>query len=91
MHLDNAGGNKSVHSNVDVNMRKLDEDTETFKRMYIHFHISLFILCPVDEKVDASLCKAISQARLAKKMTQKALATVTILFLNSLFHEFFNV
>mmetsp|Transcript_6569 Transcript_6569/g.9930 ORF Transcript_6569/g.9930 Transcript_6569/m.9930 type:complete len:149 (-) Transcript_6569:24-470(-) len=54
-----AGENKSVHASTGKNMRKLDEETEEFKH----------------DRVDRSLALAIQQARLAKKMTQKALAT----------------
>jgi putative transcription factor len=54
-----AGENKSAHSGGGAGMKKLEESTEEFKH----------------ETVNQSLSKAISQARLAKKMTQKELAT----------------
>uniref|UniRef100_K3WS97 HTH cro/C1-type domain-containing protein n=1 Tax=Globisporangium ultimum (strain ATCC 200006 / CBS 805.95 / DAOM BR144) TaxID=431595 RepID=K3WS97_GLOUD len=54
-----AGTNKSSHSGANVNMRKLEEDTETFKH----------------NVVDRSLSQALIKARTEKKMTQKALAT----------------
>lgn len=54
-----AGTNKSSHSGANVNMRKLEEDTETFQH----------------NVVDRSLSQALIKARAEKKMTQKALAT----------------
>ena len=55
-----AGLNKSAHAaGVGGSLRKLEESSEEFKH----------------ETVDRSLSKAISQARLLKKMTQKELAT----------------
>ncbi|OQR99554.1 hypothetical protein THRCLA_21818 [Thraustotheca clavata] len=54
-----GAGNRSAHSNVNTNMRKLEEDTETFKH----------------DTVDRSLSQALQKARLDKGMTQKALAT----------------
>lgn len=57
--VDLAGTNKSSHSAANVNMRKLEEDTETFKH----------------NVVDRNLSQALIKARTEKKMTQKALAT----------------
>ena len=54
-----AGENKSAHAGVGTNMAKLENETEEFKH----------------ETVDRSLSQAIQQARLARKMTQKQLAT----------------
>ena len=54
-----AGGNKSAHASVGTGMKKLEDSTEVFKH----------------GTVDQSLSKAIAQARLAKKLTQKDLAT----------------
>lgn len=54
-----AGGNASAHSSTIMSARKLEEADEAGKIA----------------KVDKSLSKAIMQARTAKKMTQKELAT----------------
>lgn len=54
-----AGGNASAHSSTIMSSKKLEEATDVGKIA----------------KVDASLRKAIMQARTAKKMTQKELAT----------------
>jgi putative transcription factor len=54
-----AAQNKSAHSGSGAGMKKLEESTEEFKH----------------NTVSQDLSKAISQARLAKKMTQKDLAT----------------
>ena len=54
-----AGGNKSAQASVGTGMKKLEESTEVFKH----------------GTVDQSVSKAIAQARLAKKLTQKDLAT----------------
>lgn len=54
-----AGGNASAHSATIMSARKLEEATDVGKIA----------------KVDKSLSKAIMQARMAKKMTQKELAT----------------
>lgn len=54
-----AGGNASAHSATIMSARKLEESDEPGKIA----------------KVDKSLSKAIAQARTAKKMTQKDLAT----------------
>jgi putative transcription factor len=54
-----AGGNKSAHSGGIMSANKLDEADEAGRIA----------------KVDKSLSKAIMQARTAKKMTQKELAT----------------
>ena len=54
-----AGGNTSAHSATIMSTRKLEEADEAGKIA----------------KVDKSLSKAIMQARTAKKMTQKDLAT----------------
>jgi putative transcription factor len=54
-----AGGNASAHSNTVMSARKLEDADEPSKIA----------------KVDKSLSKAIMQARTAKKMTQKDLAT----------------
>nr|CCA28249.1 conserved hypothetical protein [Albugo laibachii Nc14] len=55
-----AGGtNKSSHTNLNKNMRKLEEDTENFK----------------PRTVDRSLSQSLIKARTEKKMTQKTLAT----------------
>jgi putative transcription factor len=56
----NAGGNKSAHtSGAGMSARKIEEATEVGTLA----------------KVDKDLSKAIMQARMAKKMTQKELAT----------------
>merc|ERR1719345_78796 len=54
-----GGQNKSAHSGAGANAVKLDENTETFKH----------------ETVSHDFKMALQQARLAKKMTQAALAT----------------
>lgn len=54
-----AGGNTSAHSATIMSTKKLEESTEA----------------GTIAKVDLSLRKAIQQARMAKKMTQKELAT----------------
>lgn len=54
-----AAENKSAHSSGGLGMKKLEESTEEFKH----------------NTVNASLSKAITQARIAKKLTQKELAT----------------
>ena len=54
-----AAENKSAHSGGGANLKKLEDSTEEFKHA----------------TVDKSLSRAIQQARLAKKMTQKDLAT----------------
>merc|ERR1719272_2299005 len=54
-----GGTNKSSHSGAGANAIKLDENTESFKH----------------ETVSHDFRIALQQARLAKKMTQKALAT----------------
>ena len=54
-----AGGNKSAHSQGTLSAKKLEEATDV----------------GTIAKVDKSLSKAIMQARTAKKMTQKELAT----------------
>jgi len=54
-----AGGNKSAHSQGPLSAKKLEEADDVGKIA----------------KVDKSLSKAIMQARTAKKMTQKELAT----------------
>ena len=54
-----AGGNKSAHSATALSAKKLEEADDV----------------GVIAKVDKSLSKAIQQARMAKKMTQKELAT----------------
>mmetsp|Transcript_1182 Transcript_1182/g.1927 ORF Transcript_1182/g.1927 Transcript_1182/m.1927 type:complete len:144 (-) Transcript_1182:171-602(-) len=54
-----SGENKSAHSAVGGNLAKLENETEEFKHA----------------TVDRSLSQAIQQARLARKMTQKQLAT----------------
>jgi len=54
-----AGGNKSAHSATALSARKLEEADDVGKIA----------------RVDRSLSKAIMQARTAKKMTQKELAT----------------
>lgn len=54
-----AAENKSAHSGAGANARKLEESTEDFHH----------------NTVNASLSKAITQARIAKKMTQQQLAT----------------
>lgn len=54
-----AGTNKGAHTGPSSSLRKLEESSEEFKHA----------------KVDASLSKAIAQARQLKKMTQKELAT----------------
>eukprot|EP00341_Mesodinium_pulex_P014706 CAMPEP_0116899472 /NCGR_PEP_ID=MMETSP0467-20121206/8029_1 /TAXON_ID=283647 /ORGANISM="Mesodinium pulex, Strain SPMC105" /LENGTH=143 /DNA_ID=CAMNT_0004572303 /DNA_START=98 /DNA_END=529 /DNA_ORIENTATION=- len=54
-----SGENKSAHSAVGANLAKLENETEVFQH----------------NTVDRTLSKSISQARLAKKMTQKQLAT----------------
>lgn len=54
-----AGGNASAHSSTIMSTKKLEESTEAGKIA----------------KVDLSLRKAIQQARMAKKMSQKELAT----------------
>jgi putative transcription factor len=54
-----AAENKSAHNSGGAGMKKLEESTEEFKHA----------------TVSQSLSKAIAQARLAKKMTQKDLAT----------------
>ena len=54
-----AAENKSAHSSGGAGMKKLEESTEVFKH----------------DTVNQNLSKAISTARLAKKMTQKDLAT----------------
>ena len=54
-----SGGNASAHSSTIMSARKLEEATDVGKIA----------------KVDKSLSKAIMQARMAKKMTQKDLAT----------------
>mmetsp|Transcript_24538 Transcript_24538/g.37327 ORF Transcript_24538/g.37327 Transcript_24538/m.37327 type:complete len:175 (-) Transcript_24538:193-717(-) len=54
-----AGGNASAHSSTVMSARKLEEATDV----------------GTIAKVDKSLSKAIMQARTAKKMTQKELAT----------------
>jgi len=54
-----AGENKSAHAGGGLGMKKLEDSTEEFKH----------------NTVNQSLSKAISQARLAKKLTQKELAT----------------
>jgi putative transcription factor len=54
-----AGGNASAHTSTIMSARKLEEATEV----------------GTIAKVDKSLSKAIMQARTAKKMTQKELAT----------------
>ena len=54
-----AGENKSALAGTGANLRKLEESTEEFKH----------------NTVDRSLSQAIQQARIAKKLTQKQLAT----------------
>jgi putative transcription factor len=54
-----AGENKSAHNGQGPGLWKLEESSEDFKH----------------NTVNKSLSKAISQARLAKKMTQQQLAT----------------
>mmetsp|Transcript_11992 Transcript_11992/g.19527 ORF Transcript_11992/g.19527 Transcript_11992/m.19527 type:complete len:145 (-) Transcript_11992:81-515(-) len=54
-----AGSNSAAGNDAGKNHAKLENDSETF----------------AVKKVDASLSKAIQQARIAKSMTQKALAT----------------
>lgn len=54
-----AGENKSAHTPTGAGMKKLEDSTEEFKH----------------DKINLNLSKAITQARLAKKMTQKDLAT----------------
>jgi putative transcription factor len=54
-----AAQNKSAHSSGGLGMKKLEESTEEFKH----------------NTVNQTLSKAISQARIAKKLTQKELAT----------------
>merc|ERR1719424_1404918 len=54
-----GGTNKSSHSGAGANAIKLDENTETFRH----------------ETVSHDFKMALQQARLAKKMTQAALAT----------------
>lgn len=54
-----AGGNKSAHSHTVMSTRKLEEADDVI----------------AIAKVDKSLSKAIQQARIAKKITQKELAT----------------
>ncbi|GKY99613.1 hypothetical protein MPSEU_000915500 [Mayamaea pseudoterrestris] len=54
-----AGGNKSAHSGAGMSARKIEEATEVGTLA----------------RVDKDLAKAIMQARTAKKMTQKDLAT----------------
>ena len=54
-----AGGNKSAHTATGLSVKKLEEADEVGKIA----------------RVDKSLSKAIMQARVAKKMTQKELAT----------------
>ncbi|KAF1788584.1 Multiprotein bridging factor 1, N-terminal [Phytophthora cactorum] len=56
----NAGTNKGAHSAANVNMRKLEEDTDNFKH----------------DAVDRSLSQALMKARTAKKMNQKQLGTL---------------
>ncbi|EEY64435.1 uncharacterized protein PITG_15654 [Phytophthora infestans T30-4] len=56
----NAGTNKGAHSAANVNMRKLEEDTDNFKH----------------DAVDRSLSQALMKARMAKKMNQKQLGTL---------------
>jgi putative transcription factor len=55
-----AGGNKSAHAGGGLGMAKLESSTEEFKHA----------------TVNQNLSKSIAQARLAKKMTQKQLATL---------------
>ncbi|GMF64929.1 unnamed protein product [Phytophthora lilii] len=57
---DGAGTNKGAHSAANVNMRKLEEDTDNFKH----------------DAVDRSLSQALMKARMAKKMNQKQLGTL---------------
>lgn len=54
-----AGGNKSGTTGANRSAAKMDAETETFKH----------------DKVDKGFSKALQQARLAKKMNQKQLAT----------------
>merc|ERR1719460_548392 len=54
-----GGTNKSAHSGAGANAVKLDENTETFRHATVSHEFKL----------------ALQQARLAKKMTQAALAT----------------
>ena len=54
-----AGGNKSAHSSTIMSTKKLEEADDV----------------GTIAKVDKSLSKAIQQARMAKKLTQKDLAT----------------
>lgn len=54
-----AAENKSAHAGGGAGMRKLEESTEVFSH----------------NTVNKSLSKAITQARIAKKMTQQQLAT----------------
>ncbi|KAE8896138.1 hypothetical protein PF005_g22494 [Phytophthora fragariae] len=56
----NGGTNKGAHSAANVNMRKLEEDTDNFKH----------------DAVDRSLSQALMKARMAKKMNQKQLGTL---------------
>lgn len=57
--VDAAGSNSVGGSDAGKNLAKLENDSE-------HFAVA---------KVNANLSKAIQQARIAKSMTQKALAT----------------
>ena len=57
--VDAAGSNAAGGNDAGKNLAKLENDSETF----------------AVKKVNASLSKAIQQARIAKSMTQKALAT----------------
>lgn len=54
-----AAENKSAHAGSGQGLKKLEDSTEEFKH----------------DTVNQTLSKAIAQARLAKKMTQKELAT----------------
>ena len=59
MFRDGSGGNASAHSATIMSAKQLEEATDVGRIA----------------KVDKSLSKAIQQARMAKKMTQKELAT----------------
>ena len=77
LSLEKVGANKSAAFTGAKNMRKLDENTTDTKRTDFNDLIKTLdnnsILC-VDETVSKSFSKALIQARMAKKMNQKALA-----------------
>ena len=59
-------------------MRKLEEDSENFKRTWFASILELstiYLAVYLDAAVDISLSRALQKARAAKGMTQKALAT----------------